>query len=366
MGNSASEEDNIYGDDNDEEMTSLGHGITVSPADVDGVFIVAREGQFLRYLIRPDSEVYYIADEIQETYAQRWKIFQNEDKDFAKPPIILKKCEYTEERIPVSSASEEEESEEEDDYPDHTYNSDDDLPKPLQTLKNIFFGKKDDNVLPFNSIKLEKEKQTDVEDESGPSMDFGSYYRSEEHIGMSTFFTPNSLSEMEVGQSQPTRLKNRKTAPNTSFMTTTENDLVKDHETYFFKKLGKNWDGWYTSEESNLLNIVKWARTKNLVGNNILDEIKKQHELNLKKGGMFNEEEKVISKLHEKFCHKIRSNQLYFQAIDVFISKALVMMSNIDYTKVSNENLKQDLAELNKFAGMYTRYKKELVLEDQN
>jgi hypothetical protein len=214
-------------------------------------------------------------------------------------------------------------------------------------------------------LKLEKDKQTDVEDERGTSMDFGTFSQKEEDFGVTTL-TPNSFSETEVNQTQLTRLKNRKSAPNTSFTTMTENNLVKNHEKYFFKNLGRNWDGWYTSEISSLLNIVKWARTKNLVGNNILDEIKKQYETNRRKNVPFNEEEKVISKLHEKFCHKIRSNQMYFQAVDVFISKALVMMKNIDYTKVYNETLKQDLTELNKFAGMYEKCKKELVFEDQN
>jgi len=375
MGDTTSKDENFYDNDDDYEI-----GGGAQPTDDQDVWIVLDKERFVRYIIKPGSEVHLIAQELQDVYNERWNAFQTEDTKMQKPPVILRKCVYTEDFNLYRNEFEDDDNDDEkkddddddfedDDFEDYFEDSSEKYWNPISAITGLFFKKKSmDMSLPFSNTQeifhdKMKEKQTDTEYEQSEhtyqGMDFSNTHspsQKEEMLGESTVLVNHNRR----------RLKHRRNRQTVSpIVVTSENELVKTCENYFFKKLGRGWDGWYTSEESNLLNIIKWYRTKKLVEPSILDEIKKIYETNVKKKTPFDEEGKVISKLHEKFCHKTRLHQQYFEVCDGFISKTIAIMKNIELGQIRNEHLKNDLEDLNKFAGMYYEQKKKLAL-DQN
>lgn len=371
MGN-AHNENNFYESDDENEIgNEIGSGYEISPTDDASVWMVCRRGEFVRYMIKPESDVFYAAEEKQIISNESWKIHEIQNKDFAKPPVILRKCEYTEEIMSGYSefTSESENSDEYDDTEDQKLS--DEGEGIIATFKNLITGKKSGDILPFTN-SVGKEKQTDTEEgnDYNPNhnhayngMDFGTQSQKEEEFGDIPFVVNDSTNNT-IGSSR--KLKNRRSQLKNSITTETENSLVKTCGTYFFKRLGRNWDGWYTSDDPNLLNDIKWARNKRLVETNILDEIRKEHQTNLRQGKVFTEEQKVISQLHEKFCHQTLSTHNYHQSTELFISKTFAIMNNIQLEKIQNESLKKDLTELAGFAELYHKHKKDWILSDKN
>lgn len=362
MGNLSNKEE-PYGSKEDPRFSRY----DIAPADEPNVFQVSRKDEFVGYLVPPDSPIADVALEIQQVWEQRLKTHEENNKDCPIPPTIIKKLVFDQNSQPVQFETDSESSADYSDY-DDTNHADDyissdegELLAPIQKAWNWISGKPKTTGLPVVNKDVWKDKQTDTE-EPWPSMDFSTPSLKEEAFGA------EETQFIVQGNDSKSKLHNRRSQiPNHGPVHETENKIVGTCQIYFFKTgFHKNYDGWWVIFDPNFLNWFKWVRNKKMTEENILDEIKKKYQANLKKGGVFNEEQKIISMLNEKFCNQIRSTRDYLESAHTFISKTLDIMSNIRLENIEDVNLKADLNQLNDYAEEYHKHQNDWRPKDDH